>query len=430
MGDSIDLRSISKFDGTNYQAWKFQLKAIFVANGLTGVVDGTCIRSIENAGTWDKSNAKAMVIISSTVEASQLEYLLTCETAKDMWSRLSVIHEQKSETNKLLLMTRFHDYKMASNDNVAQHIAKVENMARQLKDVGETVSNITIMAKILGSLPSKFSALVTAWDSVDTNNQTIHMLTQRLIKEEARMTVMDETSNALTATNVKHNQKKQTMDKKAADKRTQHPRKEITCFYCQKRGHIARECRKRLRETNNKESTRSSKRDEETSNMSAFVGETHAKEVLSLATEDIWLLDSGASKHMTFRRDWFSELQSCENEYVYLGDGTKCKVIGHGIIYIRRFVNGMWLDGRLEDVLYIPDLNKNLFSVGACVNKNYDITFGKDCVKFYMNDTLKAQGIKQNNNLFRMMIKIQHGKEANLAVSNLKRWHERLGHVN
>jgi len=46
-------------------------------------------------------------------------------------------------------MSRFHDYKMASNDTVAQHFAKVENMARQLKDLGENVSDLTIMAKVL-----------------------------------------------------------------------------------------------------------------------------------------------------------------------------------------------------------------------------------------------------------------------------------------
>jgi len=62
-------------------------------------------------------NAKAIVIISSTVESSQLEYLLTCETAADVRKRLSVVHEQKSESNKLLLMTKFYNYKMAAKDN-------------------------------------------------------------------------------------------------------------------------------------------------------------------------------------------------------------------------------------------------------------------------------------------------------------------------
>lgn len=294
------------------------------------------------------------------MESSQLEYLLTCERASDMWDRLSAIHEQKSESNKFLLMTRFHDYKMASNDNVAQHIAKVENMARQFKDLGENVSDITIMAKILGSLPSKFSAFVTAWDSVEANNQTLQKLTQRLIKEEGRMSVMDETTNALTAANTKFDRGKQ----KTTEKKMQTTKKEITCYYCQKRGHIAKICRKRINETSNRGSKKTSSKNDDETNVSAFIGET-AKGFLNRITEDVWLLDSGTSKHMTFHRNWFQEIHPCKNEYVSLGDGTKCKVEGRGRINIKRFINEEWLDGTLEDVFLVPDLKKNLFSVGV-----------------------------------------------------------------
>lgn len=105
------------------------------------------------------------------MEYSQLEYLITCETAAEMWSKLSTIHEQKSASNKLTLMTKFHEYKMSSTDSVAQHVAKIENMARQLKDIGEKLSEVIIIAKILGTLPLKFNALVTAWDSVSERDQ-------------------------------------------------------------------------------------------------------------------------------------------------------------------------------------------------------------------------------------------------------------------
>jgi len=75
-----------------------------------------------------RSNATAMIIISATTETSQLEYLLACETAAEMWNRLSALQKQKSESSKLLLMTRFHEYKMASEDKVALHVTKVENV--------------------------------------------------------------------------------------------------------------------------------------------------------------------------------------------------------------------------------------------------------------------------------------------------------------
>jgi len=97
MSESIDLRSIGEFDGTNFQAWKFQMKAILFAAKLTEIVYG--IKKREEAtsqaarAAWDDSNSREIVIISSTMEASQIDYLLTYETAADMWNRLSIIHE-------------------------------------------------------------------------------------------------------------------------------------------------------------------------------------------------------------------------------------------------------------------------------------------------------------------------------------------------
>jgi len=74
---------------------------------------------------------------------------------------------------------------MSVNDSISQHITKVENMARQLRDLNENISDNAIMAKILGSLPTKYSA-ITAWDSVAIAEQTFENLRQRLLKEESR----------------------------------------------------------------------------------------------------------------------------------------------------------------------------------------------------------------------------------------------------
>lgn len=44
-----------------------------------------------------------MFILSSSMEYSQLQYLITCATAAEMWQKLSAIYEQKSASNKLAL---------------------------------------------------------------------------------------------------------------------------------------------------------------------------------------------------------------------------------------------------------------------------------------------------------------------------------------
>jgi len=148
-------------------------------------------------------------------------------------------------------------------------------MARQLRDIGERISDITLMVKVLGSLPAKFAAFVTAWDSVDANNQTFENLTQRLIKEEDRMNAMDEASSALAAVTLKHNQEK----KKLSENKTKRYKKEIICFYCQKRDHIAKECRKKRKDSNSQNDNEKNKRKNGESDSSAFIIEPHANEL-------------------------------------------------------------------------------------------------------------------------------------------------------
>ncbi|CAL1681315.1 unnamed protein product [Lasius platythorax] len=89
---------------------------------------------------------------------------------------------------------------MSPTDSVVQHCSKVQNIAKQLTDLGEPVSDLTVMAKILASLTTKFSTLQTAWDNVDPERQTIDNLQERLIREESRLDASGDKANALTVT--------------------------------------------------------------------------------------------------------------------------------------------------------------------------------------------------------------------------------------
>ncbi|XP_014222302.1 uncharacterized protein LOC106649396 [Trichogramma pretiosum] len=152
--------------------------------------------------TLNKSNAEAMLILSSTMEYSQLEYLITCSTAAEMWSKLSAIHEQKTATNKLALITKFHEYRMGYNDSTAQHISKVENMASQLNDIGSPVADVMVMAKILGSLPPKYHLFISAWESAPEANQTLNNLRERLLREEGRLNNSEDVNRALASMSI------------------------------------------------------------------------------------------------------------------------------------------------------------------------------------------------------------------------------------
>lgn len=63
------------------------------------------------------------------MKAKSLHSMITCATEHEMWNKLCQIYEQKSVTNKLALIQRFHDYQMNSADSVVEHVSKVQNMA-------------------------------------------------------------------------------------------------------------------------------------------------------------------------------------------------------------------------------------------------------------------------------------------------------------
>lgn len=80
MANEISTRHVTKFDGQNFLGWKFQMKALFVSYEIDDVVSGTRAKpndeTSEAGKTWIKDNAKAMFLISSTIEYAQLESLL------------------------------------------------------------------------------------------------------------------------------------------------------------------------------------------------------------------------------------------------------------------------------------------------------------------------------------------------------------------
>ena len=179
MTSEITSRHVEKLDDTNFLTWKFEMSAVFDAAGVDDIVDGTRVLAADAAAAvraaWKKDNVKAIVLISTSVQRAQLQPLVSCTTAKQMWDALCAIYEQKSTWNKLYLSRKFHEYRMASGDSMVQHVAKVKNMAQQLRVLGSAVDDTTVMAKILASLSPKYSAFRTVWENMD-ENRSIHKM--------------------------------------------------------------------------------------------------------------------------------------------------------------------------------------------------------------------------------------------------------------
>ena len=78
-------------------------------------------------------------------------------------------------------------------------------------------------------------------------------------------------------------------------------------------------------------------------------------------------------------------------------------------------------------------MKKNLFSVDKCTLKGHEVFFSGNQVEIRKCGKTVAYGVKQENQIFRMLFRVKYAEEvdnANVAKMGLQVWHERFGHVN
>lgn len=80
---------------------------------------------------------------------------------------------------------------MSFKQKVSTFLAEIETLVKQLKDMGKNVSEVAVILKVLNSLPSTFAVLITSWDLVYPAKQSLSDPTERLLKEEQRMIVLE-----------------------------------------------------------------------------------------------------------------------------------------------------------------------------------------------------------------------------------------------
>ncbi|KAK4398435.1 Retrovirus-related Pol polyprotein from transposon TNT 1-94 [Sesamum angolense] len=145
--------------------------------------------------------------------------------------------------------------------------------------------------------------------------------------------------------------------------------------------------------------------------------------------EATWYIDSAASNHMTYNKGAFQTLDESFKTNVKLGDNHIVKVEGKGSVAINtkkgtRIIN---------DVMYIPNLRTNLFSVGQMMEKGYTLHFGGDSCTIYDNKdkTLKIAEVRMKEHRC-FPIHLQYmGRTAMKAQEDQSwLWHRRLGHFN
>jgi predicted aspartyl protease len=90
-----------------------------------------------------------------------------------------------------------------------------------------------------------------------------------------------------------------------------------------------------------------------------------------------WLIDSGCTSHMTYDKELFKRLDRTAISKVRIGNGAYLTVKGKRTVAIKDNTSLKLI----SDVLYVPEINQNLLSVGQLLEKGYKVLFED---KFYL----------------------------------------------
>lgn len=87
-----------------------------------------------------------------------------------------------------------------------------------------------------------------------------------------------------------------------------------------------------------------------------------------------------------------------------------------------------WYLSEIQNVLFVPELKINLFSVSAAMDKGYQLKVCDRVCEFTMNNRVCAVAEREDK-LYKMCFKI-NTERANAAVNSLMMWHSKLAHQN
>lgn len=428
----MEKTAVHQFDGKDFSMWKFSASVTLKGLELWDYVSGDKAKPAaddEGLPNWVKANNKAMMYLTQWLNKYQLALIVNCDTAKDIWTRLCDIHEQKTGANIHSAQVEWYEYKKDPKHDMATHIATIENMARRLKDLGEERKDSDIISKIFVSLPDSFNALRTAWDSAPASDQTLVKLTARVLKEE-QMQMQEKKRRGAGEEETERTEALVAQGRRGSGHRKTGKKFTGACRFCNLKGHKEINCWEKHPEKR-PAGRRPAAADANTSERKESVALTACK--VSIGCKE-WIADSGASDHMCSEIRLFSHLDHInDGDYsirIANSDIMLCK--GIGTIDIQTKVGNQWKEVSMKNVLYVPELGRNLFSLSAVTKAGASVVLTTDTCKIYKEKKIVAEGEKVGE-LFMMRFRVPHPEayvsERKQPSAYFRLWHERLGHV-
>ncbi|KAH9803321.1 hypothetical protein KPL71_001718 [Citrus sinensis] len=418
-GQKID---VEKFDGKiNFGMWRRGVMDALIQIDLDIVLKNK--RHLYDEEIWDRMNEKACGQIRSCL-TKEVKYLVKDEEcAMTLWRTLEEKYLVKSLENRLHAMSQVYGFRMKPGVSMHDHVSRFEKLLADLKNLDEDIKDEVKTMILLHSLPEEYSHFVTTLiygKSVIVFKDVCTALTSLEIRNNDKNSERA-SSEALVSKDWAMEKKKKRGGKNSRSKSRSRNLARDECAFCHEKGHWRKNCPKAQKRDRKKPPAANMAWKDEDSDYSLSI--TPAAYV---ASSSEWILDTGATYHLCPNKEWFTDFRNLESGAVVMGNDKPCRTIGIGTIRLKMF-DGMVRE--LKEVRFVPEIKKNLISVGALEAKGYKVTIEDGTMKFTHGVMVILQGVRRHNLYY---LKGGTTDEANVVEAHsdtTKLWYIRLGHA-
>eukprot|EP00253_Pinus_taeda_P006195 PITA_06195 len=393
MGSSTHFPAEDKLcEKSNYHGWKMSVNLSLEEQEVLDHVRGRVVEPPSNVSAaaknkWTKGEVKAKKIIWDSIDKRLVAYVFELNTSKEIYDRQVSLFKVNDANQVLFLRNKLKEIKKGKDENMQAYFLRITEIKNNLLSIGEVILDREMALTTLGGLPFDWYIFKTTL----LNNNVIprfEELMTRCIQEEARMEEqeMPTLKGHLTSSS---SHAKRRNNSEAKSKRKAGPKGgKGRCYHCNKPGQMARGKRsvgnqgrgqpfKKAKNSKYESNTIDNKQDEDY--LLAALSTTAPSDSLGN-----WLIDSGASRHFTgYKEALYNLVEKETNLEIVLGDNSKYPMKGVGNVTLQ-LNQGNTI--HLQDVLYVPDLKKNLVSISAMEDKGYKVAFNNGKVSVWKKD--------------------------------------------
>ncbi|KAH9743695.1 hypothetical protein KPL70_003390 [Citrus sinensis] len=426
---------LEKFNGENdFYLWSLKMRAILIQQGLDSALDGEEEKSKKEREKGSSSSGGDLRTINNKAHSTIILHLsdeVLREVAKEklasgLWAKLEELFLKKSLAKRLYMKRKLYTFSMKEGTAMRDHVDEFNKLILDLENVNVMLEDEDRALILLSSLPDSYEHFV---DTLLYGRQTLTLKDVKNALESKDLKKRADGKDQITGDGLvakAKTEKKMYKDKKNKNQKekTDKMKKKRKCYFCQKEGHYIKDCfEKKKLEKLQKES--SGKADI----ASVDEGESEDADVLIAADKKSsgeWILDSGCSFHMCPHKDFFVTFKSIDGGKVLLRNNLACKVAGIGSVRIKMY------DGSvkgLEQVRYVPELKRNLISLGMIDQLGCCIKAENGELQILKDGAIIMKCCRRNGlYVFKGSVELP-GIITNVNNHKTRLWHMRLAHM-